>query len=368
MRIAFLCKRRYMRHDVIEDRYARLYELPRELARLGHHLLGICLSYREASTGCFCHEARPGALQWVSFNMGRLVFPGLLNYLRRTAGLLTEFKPDVIIGASDSLHVVLGEYFSRRLKAPYAVDLYDNFECFGLTRFPFLKNRYREAVRRADAVFCVSDLLSKRVRSLYRATGRITTIESTIQRDHFKPRNQLEARLRLGLPCDVHLVGTAGALDRSRGIEQLYQAFEIVSRKKPDLHLVLAGATDRKSQMAALSRVHYLGQIKHSQVPDFFGALDVGIICLQNTSFGRYSFPQKAYEMAATRIPLVAAAVGAIGELFSEYPECLYPPGDSLQLAERIYRQLDQPVIPDIPVPTWTEQAKRMECVLKEMR
>jgi glycosyltransferase involved in cell wall biosynthesis len=292
----------------------------------------------------------------------------LVNYLRRTAGLLTEFKPDVIIGASDSLHIVLGEYLSRRLKVPYAVDLYDNFESFGLTQFPFLKSRYRQGVRRANAVFCVSDLLAERVRSLYRATGRITTIESTIHRDQFKPRNRCEARLRLGLPCDVHLVGTAGALDPSRGIEQLYQAFEIISRRRPNLHLVLAGAAGRKLRMATLPRVHYLGQIKHDQVPDFFAALDVGIICLRDTSFGRYSFPQKAYEMAAMRIPLVAAAVGAMGQLFLEYPECLYPPGDSHQLAERICRQIDKPVIPDIPIPTWMEQAKRMEVVLKEMR
>lgn len=33
MRVAFLCKRRYMGKDVILDRYARLYEIPFQLAR-----------------------------------------------------------------------------------------------------------------------------------------------------------------------------------------------------------------------------------------------------------------------------------------------------------------------------------------------
>jgi hypothetical protein len=40
MRIAFLCKRQYMGKDVILDRYARLYEIPYQLARLGHTVRG----------------------------------------------------------------------------------------------------------------------------------------------------------------------------------------------------------------------------------------------------------------------------------------------------------------------------------------
>jgi hypothetical protein len=39
MRVVFLCKRRYMAKDVIVDRYARLNEIPRQLANLGHQVL-----------------------------------------------------------------------------------------------------------------------------------------------------------------------------------------------------------------------------------------------------------------------------------------------------------------------------------------
>ena len=43
MRIAFLCKRRYMGKDVIDDRYGRLYEFPFQLARLGHEVHGVAV-------------------------------------------------------------------------------------------------------------------------------------------------------------------------------------------------------------------------------------------------------------------------------------------------------------------------------------
>jgi len=53
-----------MRHDVILDRYARLYELPYQLALRGHQVLGLCLDYRPSPTLFERHEADPGALSW----------------------------------------------------------------------------------------------------------------------------------------------------------------------------------------------------------------------------------------------------------------------------------------------------------------
>jgi glycosyltransferase involved in cell wall biosynthesis len=367
MRIAFLCKRRYMRHDVIEDRYARLYEIPRELARRSHDVLGVCLSYRKAPSGRFLHDANSGRLEWVSSNLGPWVVPGFLRYLNVTTDLLRDFRPDIIIGASDCLHILLARRLSSRLKVPYAVDLYDNFESFGLTRIPSMRTRYRHAVRNAGAVFCVSEPLSDRVRTTYRATGRVMTIESTINENLFKPRDRTESRVRLGLPTDVQLIGTAGALDYSRGIDRLYQAFSALSHDKAAIHLALAGVADRQSPILTGNRIHYLGQLSHTQIADFYAALDVGLVCVRETPFGRYSFPQKAYEMVAMRIPLVVAAVGAMEQLFSGYPDCLYSPDDTHQLTERIHKQLVQPVVSDIPIPTWADQAARIEDTLRKI-
>lgn len=54
MRILCLFKRRYMRKDVIVDRYARLYELPRQLALRGHRA-------RSASVSTIAVEHPPSA-------------------------------------------------------------------------------------------------------------------------------------------------------------------------------------------------------------------------------------------------------------------------------------------------------------------
>ena len=46
MKILVLTKRRYMGKDLLDDRFGRFRELPLELARLGHQVRGLCLSYR----------------------------------------------------------------------------------------------------------------------------------------------------------------------------------------------------------------------------------------------------------------------------------------------------------------------------------
>ena len=103
-------------------------------------------------------------------------------------------------------------------------------------------------------------------------------------------------------------------------------------------------------------------------MPIFFNALDVAILCIRDTAFGRYSFPQKAYEMLACRIPLVAAAVGSIGDLLKDAPHCLYQPDDAQDLADKIVNQLNQPRPPELPIPTWADQAERLERLLLSCR
>ena len=55
MRILVLTKRQYMGKDLLDDRFGRFRELPLELARLGHQVHGLCLSYR-ARNEAQCHR------------------------------------------------------------------------------------------------------------------------------------------------------------------------------------------------------------------------------------------------------------------------------------------------------------------------
>lgn len=296
MRIAFLCKRRYMGKDVIEDRYARLYEIPFQLARLGHTVHGFCLSYQGHEQGEWQHDAAPGTgtLTWESRSLSRLIFPALAAYPRVLRQRLRTFAPELLIGASDIPHVAFTARLADQLDVPYAIDLYDNFEGFGQARIPGMKTALRRAVRRAPLVTTTSDALASMVRDQYRAQGKIIAIPSTIDRAMFQPQDRELARQRLGLPAEVRLVGTAGGLHADKGVGTLYQAWRQLAADGADIHLVLAGPKDHRLAPPSDPRVHYLGELAHTQMPALFSALDVGVIYLRDTAFGRYCFPQKA--------------------------------------------------------------------------
>ncbi|MEO9115890.1 MAG: glycosyltransferase family 4 protein [Gemmatimonadaceae bacterium] len=361
MRIAFLCKRRYMGKDVILDRYARLYEIPFQLARLGHDVRGFCLSYQGHDEGIWEHEATPGKLGWESRSLGRLYLPALAGYPWRLLRRLREYAPDVVIGASDIPHVVLAGWLARRLGVPYAADLYDNFEGFGQARLPGMVTALRRAVRAAALVTTTSEPLKELVVDTYRARGEVIAMPSTVDKSVFQTRNRMDCRRALGLPEDARLVGTAGGLHRDKGVDALYAAWPTIAAQYPDAHLVLAGPFDAGFPPPADRHVHYLGQLPHARTAELFNALDVGVIYLRDTPFGRYCFPQKAYEMLACGLPIASARIGVMPHLLASAPTGLYVPDDPADLARAVLDLLGHPEVARVAIDDWAHIVGLME-------
>lgn len=364
MRIAFLCKRSYMSKDVILDRYARLYEIPFQLARLGHEVRGYCLNYGMAEEGEWEHAAAPGTLRWESRTVRT---PAALFYPRRLLQRLRDFRPDIVIGASDIPHVALGAHLAKRLHVPFAADLYDNYEGFGQARIPGFVTLLRRAVRGADMVTTTSQPLADYVKLEYKARGEVIAMPSTVDKTIFHPRDKQACRRALGLPLDAKLIGTAGGLYADKGVATLYAAWKMLAAQRPDVHLVLAGPTDPRLPPPAGNRLHALGLLPHTQVAELFTALDVGVIYLRDTVFGRYCFPQKAYEMFACELPVAAARVGVMTGLLSTVPDALYGPDNAADLAHSVIALLDNPMRPDIAIEDWTQIVSSMEQKLRTL-
>ena len=361
MRIAFLCKRRYMGKDVIHDRYARLYEIPFQLARLGHDVRGFCLSYQGHDDGEWEHEAEPGKLYWESRSLGRVVLPALATYPRHLLQRLRALAPDVLIGASDIPHVALAGWLAKRLGVPYAADLYDNFEGFGQARIPGMVTVLRRAVRGAALVTTTSEPLKELVMDTYHARGEVLAMPSTVNKSVFHSRDRVACRRALNLPEDARLVGTAGGLHRDKGVDALYAAWPAIAARCPNAHLVLAGPFDVGFPPPVDPRVHYLGQLPHARTAELFNALDAGVIYLRDTPFGRYCFPQKAYEMLACGLPIASARIGVMQQLLASAPAGLYAADDPADLARAVLDLLDRPMVATVPIDDWTHIVGGME-------
>ena len=361
MKIAFLCKRRYTGKDVIADRFGRLYEIPFQLARMGHEVRGYCLDYHGRGNGEWQHEVLDGALHWESRSLGALRLPAIVGYPRRVLSRLRQFAPNLLIGASDIPHVVLTAWLARRLDVRYAIDLYDNYESFSLPRIPGLTAAYRRAIRGASLLTVVSAPLAQLVEKGYDARCPVLTMSNAIDRNVFRRTEKVAARDRLGLSVDAKLVGTAGGLNRMKGLEPLYSAWDRLAAARPDIHLVLAGPIERGFPPPRGERVHYLGELSQARIADLFNAIDVGVVTLLDSDFGRYCFPQKLHEMLACGLPIVAADVGVMSTLLQSAPRLLYPSENAAALAEAVLCQLDAPALPELVVPDWAQLVSQIE-------
>jgi glycosyltransferase involved in cell wall biosynthesis len=354
-----------MNHDVINDRYGRLYQLPNELSRLGHDVHGFCFSYQNLEATSLTHRSRSvssGTLCWHSLPAGLLGWK-IPSYLFKASNLIEAVQPDVIIGGSDAPHTIFTRWLAHKAKIPYFLDLYDNFESFGLTKIPGIADGYRKSLKEAKGITTTSKALQNLIQT--QLPGKPTlTIESTISPEKFKHYPKDESRKLFDLPNDGVLIGTAGSLAANRDTKTLYKAFLKIYKKIPNSYLVLAGPTNNNPPPDH-PNIIYLGELPHQQVPKLLSSLDVAIICMNDNVFGRYAFPQKAYEILTCRIPVVAANVGALQELFAEYQGCLYQPENTEELQEKILRQLKTGTAPLIPVPSWHEQAKKIEKFIK---
>lgn len=369
MRILVLSKRQYMNKDLLDDRYGRFREIPLALATAGHAVSGICLSYRHRPSKEIMdsNAACERGVRWQSMNAGPLLLPGLMNYIRHVFRAVRQFRPHIVLACSDGIYGILGVWIGRMTNTRCIFDLYDNFESYGSTRYTGLLPFYRWAVRNADGVLCVSEPLREKVITEYQRTLPTLVVENGVRTDIFHPRDMNDCRRRLGLPTDSIIIGTAGALHKNRGIDALWRAYEKLVSEDSRIHLAIAGSRDRHTLIPSGPRVHDLGVLPPAEVPLLINALNIAVVCNLDSEFGRYCFPQKAYEILSCRKSLVAANVGAMKTLLADYPDNLFTPGDPEDLVRAVKHQIEKTRIPDIPVPTWGNLAGKIDTLMQSI-
>ena len=355
LRILVLTKRQYMNKDLIDDQFGRFREIPLALARLGHKVTGLCLSYKQKNEGWLTDET----VRWKSFNAGLFKIFGLMRFIaeaRRQAK-----KSDIIWACSDSFYGIIGHIISVNTGIPLVFDLYDNFEFFLAAKLPVINQLYHHTIKKCTSITCVSQPLAKLVNS-YGRKENVVVLENAARKDIFYPMPQNSCRAALGLPKNCQLIGTAGALTNNRGIKNLFAAFDLLKDRHVDLHLAIAGP--RKTNLPCDDRIHDLGVLAFEKVPLLLNALDVAVICNLDNEFGKYCFPQKAVEIMACDVPLIAARVGSMKELFANHPEWLYEPGNPLSLAETLERRLVEKKTDYDIFPTWKDLALEVEKIM----
>lgn len=355
-----------MGKDLFGDKFGRFYEFPKELALKGHDVVVFSMSYRYSSVSEISPIERD-RIHWDLHSMGDNYGAGIFKWLNTIKRRIVELSPDVVFACSDALHVILGCKLARKYNIPVVVDLYDNFESFGMTKLPGVSSAYRHAVKEADGVVCVSDPLKNYVLETCQPTGKVRVIENAVVSDVFFPRDRDACRLYFKLPREQELVCTIGGLHSNRGFNMLLDAVAILRQEIKNLNLVVAGQAHRSINIRDKGWVHDLGNLPHEDIPKLLSAVDLAVVCNKDSSFGRYCFPQKAQEIIANKTPILAADVGVMSAVLRDYPLCLYDVDNVDSLVSAIRAQLVHKVSVDIDVMTWEQQATKLNDFVEEI-
>ncbi len=360
MNLAVLCKRQYMHKDLLDDRYGRFWEIPRALAAKGHSVHGYTLSYLRKNEGDVAAPAEP-AVEWSSFNAGRIKAVGLLRYAWRVSAAFRRRQPRIVWACSDSLYVIVGQWLAQRHDAVLVADLYDNFEAYDAARIPFVRYLYRRALRKAGLITVVSDRLREKILRDVRPQGEVRVLVNGIPAGMFVAMDKVDCRRQVGIPAGVPVIGCTGVLTRRRGGEFILTAYRALRRDFPDLRLLLAGDRDGTIDISGEEGIVDCGDVPQSRLPSLLACMDMAVIANNKSAFSDYTFSQRLYETISCGVPVLASRVGAVADVLQDYPGCLFEAGDVADFVRKAGALLQNPMVPDISCRSWPDLAVQFE-------
>jgi glycosyltransferase involved in cell wall biosynthesis len=201
-----------------------------------------------------------------------------------------------------------------------------------------------ELVKRADAVFCVSETLVEK----HRVTNWNThLLPNGVDLNLFDPGRAEQSARPADLPnSGGRLIGFVGCLNSHIDFDLL---LSVAEHFRGD-HLVLIGRIPRRAnapdaeQQLALSRlrsmpnVHFLG-FKHTQeLPLYIAAFDACLIPFKANRFNRECDPLKFYQYLAMGSPVVTTGV-CVAE---RYPNVSYPASTPDEFISAVNRALNE--------------------------
>lgn len=345
MRIAMLCTDLGIRvPDESKGASIHLVSVARAFRRAGHDVLLIGVAgHGQPPHELECHLLpHPGRSQGLERERRKLAF--VERVVAEAAAPLESFEPDVLYERL-SLFGTAGRRLALALGVGHAVEVNallarEEAVWRGLHLAALARRLERFVLETADVTFAVSEELRAQILEIAPAT-RVSVVENGVETSRFATLEDAHtARRRLGLPPAARIVVFVGALRPWHGVDV---ALSALTRLPEDIHFAVVGDGPARPSLEACataagvsSRVHWLGQLPHSEIPTALAAADVAVAPYPPLEHFAFS-PLKLFEYQAAGIPVVASDIGQIRALLGggRYG-LLVAPGDADALARGV--------------------------------
>jgi len=267
-------------------------------------------------------------------------------------GLLSRFKPDVIVAPSPPLTIGVSAWIlGLRHRAPFIYNVQEIYPDvavhLGALGHPFLIRRMQQleqfVYRKAAALTTISAGMRQRLLNKGVPPDKVHLIPNFVDVTEFEPSPKDNTFSRAQAFHDKFLVSYAGNMGKPQGLETLVHTAQLL-RAEPDIHFLLMGdGSERESlgRLAASLRLSNLTLLPHQPyalMGKAYAAADLSFVS-QVPGTSSDGIPSKVYRIMACARPVLACTDPGsdLARILSDAGAgMVVPPGDSHKLAEVI--------------------------------
>jgi glycosyltransferase involved in cell wall biosynthesis len=227
------------------------------------------------------------------------------------------------------------------------------FHHIDMESLPIVSYLIKYVLRTADAVLAVSPYLTEEAKR--HKFKNVIFLPPTVNTNLFRMNliSRKEIRKDLGVKNGDTLIGYIGAFSFTEGIQYLLQAVKNLSKKHPNVKLLIVGGKKGKKDDDVPQLVEKLGiqtmakivpPQPHGQVPRFLSACDIVCCPKIDCEDNRVALPIKVIEYLSMGIPSVCSSVGGISYVIDDGVDgFLVKPGDIKCLERKLEWVISNP-------------------------
>ncbi|GAB2875523.1 glycosyltransferase family 4 protein [Paraburkholderia jirisanensis] len=227
---------------------------------------------------------------------------------------LNRIKPDIVHSHSSKAAALSRVCFGpwKQVYTPHAVYTLNPYLQRSERRFYGLVERLLGRFRTHRIIAVSEDEADHLRQSLRIPAGIVATIINGVTKPDLVPRH--DARVALGLPTDVFVIGFVGRLEFQKGIDRLLRIVNAMNAKGfTNVIFAVVGPGDFAAAAGAQrnaipENVHLVGSLPHAR--RYFSAFD--LLALPSRYEG---FPYVALEAMAANVPVISTRVSGVAEL-----------------------------------------------------
>lgn len=182
----------------------------------------------------------------------------------------------------------------------------------------FFETRFRAY---ADETTVINPFLGRWAARLGVPSDRITLLPNGCDVEGWALESPIAARMALGLPLDVPLIGYVGAIF-ARDAQFLAQAFDELHERCPTARLLVLGYCNVavEEMVRCADAVLRTGPLETAVLRRYLRACSLGWLPLNDSGANRGRWPLKLNTYMSAGIPFVTTAVGDLGAFVQRYP------------------------------------------------